>query len=158
MATLESVMVVHWHTFSVQSVEQMRHRVWHHAAAQPSGHAGLVNILPPTTRMPSGRARELLAECQSLAPDNLWVPAALVVQGTGFHTAAVRSVIAGMNMVISQRFPSEVFADIFKAAAWLEQVLREKGCKTVTAEDIVDAAQYLENRICSVTKPQVVLA
>jgi hypothetical protein len=44
---------------------------------------------------------------------------AYVIEGSGFRTAAMRAVIAGIQLVTRTRHPSKVFGDIAAAAAWL---------------------------------------
>ena len=46
------------------------------------------------------------------------VVSAVIFEGSGFKSAAVRGVVTGMTMLAQQRYPHRVFATIEEASGW----------------------------------------
>lgn len=79
---------------------------------------GVIVVIRTDDRVPDAATRAGLAGLMKRFEPNI-AALALVVVGSGFGAAAVRAVLAGMNLVARAAYPTEVFADTQPALQWI---------------------------------------
>jgi len=89
----------------------------------------------PACPMPDAAARELMARDMK-RHETFTRDMALVYEGDGFRAAALRSVVAGLQLLSRQVVPLKTVATVEQAAAWLAGRRR---VERVAAADIVSA-------------------
>ena len=103
----------------------------------------MVAIVKQDAAMPTPEARSRLSS--GLNDNELNVKASAVVyEGKGFRSAAVRSVVTGLAMVTKQIFPHKVFGDIDESAQWLVAEFAKATKVNIAAADIVSAISSVE--------------
>jgi hypothetical protein len=105
---------------------------------EPAGFPTLTWILPAAGINLPADARKAAAEITA-AFDAHNRGRATIIEGTGFGAAAIRSIIAGIDMVSRTTQPGQVFAAVPEAVAWCVR-LRALGARdTASVDDIVAA-------------------
>jgi hypothetical protein len=79
---------------------------------------GVLVVIRTGDRVPDAATRAALAGLMKRFEPNIAALAQVVV-GSGFGAAAVRAVLAGMNLVARAAYPTEVFAEIQPALQWI---------------------------------------
>ncbi len=87
------------------------------ATRYPSG-VYLLTIVEKGAPMPSTEQREAVAVFLRSGIGRTRM-SAVVIEGTGFRSAAVRSVVTGLAMLVRLSYPHEIFASLERAAKWL---------------------------------------
>lgn len=104
-------------------------------ALHPGGF-GLLNILDSRVQIPTAEARAKFSSTLRAASGHIR-RAGVVVEGTGFHAAAVRAFSTGMNLLISAQFPFAMFETVGDAASWVAEGLPPVEGKPAQAQEIV---------------------
>ena len=79
----------------------------------------LLTIVEPTAAPPESHERaHMLANMHRFT--GLRVVAS-VIEGEGFKAAAIRAVMAGLNLALRQPYPIRIFATVTEAAPWLHE-------------------------------------
>ena len=123
----EAVCITFWENVFV-NVWRLPARL-HHFEALRRGSAYLTSrygkfgsftvISPKFARLPAaGRERQEAAKLSRQLSENV-LAAVRVVEGGGFGGAAIRAVLAGMNLVSGARHPTKVADSLVEAAEWL---------------------------------------
>lgn len=86
-------------------------------ARSPHPRTGSLIIVPEDAALPSPDARKLLSELPGKLDRGAGV--ALVREGTGFRSAAVRAVMTGIMMLARDPVPHEVFSGTGPGIEWL---------------------------------------
>jgi hypothetical protein len=93
-----------------------------HAMRVPEKSIYLSYVMNTKFKAPDKESRQLLADrVAELGPKML--ASAIVMPQKGFGGAMVRSIVAGLNMMIKQPVPTEIFADLPKTYHWLAQFM-----------------------------------
>jgi hypothetical protein len=109
------------------------------AAQFPDGIAGIMVVRHKRLRPPDAAARAVLAEMDhKLGPRTRAV--AVVVEGSGLASSIVRAVMSGVQLAARTMYPSEVFATIDDAAAFVAARVKDGP----TAAEIVAAFAELD--------------
>jgi hypothetical protein len=87
------------------------------ASRYPSG-VYLLTIVERDAPMPAPPQREALAVFLRSGGGRTRM-SAVVIEGTGFRAAAVRSVVTGLAMLVRLPYPHEIFGSMEQAAKWL---------------------------------------
>jgi hypothetical protein len=94
----------------------------HEAALVEQERAGMIMVLtvlmPTAFTLGTRERKEVDLLAKQFAPSTL--AHAYVIEGTGFRTAAVRALVAGINLITRTGGITKVFEDAVHAAAWLE--------------------------------------
>jgi len=85
--------------------------------ATPGQKYGLVTIIEADAPLPESDARDTVAEFLNGISDSC-VVSAVVFEGGGFRSAAVRAVVTGLTMLARQAYPHRVFGTADEAAPW----------------------------------------
>lgn len=78
---------------------------------------GLVTIVEEGAPLPKPEARERIAKFLGDSSDTL-VVSAVIFEGSGFRSAAVRGVVTGLTLVARQAYPHRVFGTLDGGAQW----------------------------------------
>lgn len=79
---------------------------------------GVITVVEETATLPPGNVRDALAEFLK-AGSGVIRASCLVHEGTGFRTAAIRTLVTGLTLLAKQPFPHKVFATVEDAASWI---------------------------------------
>jgi hypothetical protein len=85
---------------------------------------GLINIIEEGAALPAAEARQALARLMSDSGEHIAV-SAVVFEGRGFRSAAVRGVVTGLSMLARQPYPHRVCATLSEAAEWFAEMSPE---------------------------------
>lgn len=107
LASWQQIFVVVWrHDTTLQGVEAL-HRECRQFAAEHARGIGLLTIVSEKAPMPASAARHAVADF--LAQGSTYIKcSAVLMEGTGFRAAAVRSVVTGLTMLAKQAYPHRV--------------------------------------------------
>jgi hypothetical protein len=89
----------------------------------PDG-VGVITLVEENTPMPSQESRKKLSKVMKDSSDLVKI-SAVVMKGTGFRSAAVRSVAVGLSILAKQAYPHKIFSDEKSATKWVEQYANE---------------------------------
>src|SRR5262245_35280615 len=94
------------------------------ASARRGGPVGLFVVIGAESQMPESAVRDALARgVKEAAACTRFVVA--VIEGEGFRTTAMRTVVVGLSLVVKQRFPSKIAATVMEGATWAAPLLSE---------------------------------
>ncbi|HEX5655622.1 MAG TPA: hypothetical protein VFX59_00435 [Polyangiales bacterium] len=102
---------------TAEGVEALAHAYREQATRYPSG-VYLLTIVEKDAPMPSTEQREAVAVFLRAGSGRTRM-SAVVIEGTGFRAAAVRSVVTGLAMLVRLPYPHEIFGSLDQAAKWL---------------------------------------
>lgn len=102
---------------TARGVEALSAAYRDHASRYPSG-VYLLTIIEPGAPMPAPAERESIAVFLRMCGGRTRM-SAVVIEGSGFRAAAVRSVVTGMAMLVRLPYPHEIFGSLEQAARWL---------------------------------------
>lgn len=88
-----------------------------HDWAQKGQKYGLITIIEADAPLPSSEARDAVAEFLKSISDQCAV-SAVIFEGAGFRSAAVRAVVTGLTMLAKQAYPHRVFGSVEEAEPW----------------------------------------
>jgi hypothetical protein len=106
-------------------------------------HVSLAVIEPGAAGAPSAEVRESMAK---LAKQYPILAAGIVLEGSGFGPAAIRTLIAGMYLVTKKVYPHKIFESAGSAATWLVPLLGQAGV-TQSAAEITAAVEETRRAI-----------
>jgi hypothetical protein len=137
LATAGSVFINVWREPSTMAqLELLREHEQALVEHEAGGAIMVMTVLLPSSYMLGTRERK---EVDSLARQ--FAPStrahAYVIEGSGFRTAAVRALIAGINLITRTGQMTKVFEDAVHAAAWLEQ--HAGPAQVVRASEVMEA-------------------
>jgi hypothetical protein len=119
LATAGSVFINVWREPStLAQLEVLRE---HEAALVEHERAAimvLTVLLPSAFTLGTRERKEVDALAKQFAPSTR--AHAYVIEGSGFRTAAVRALVAGINLITRTGAATRVFDDVVHAAEWLE--------------------------------------
>jgi hypothetical protein len=120
LATAGSVFINVWREPSTMAqLELLRE---HEAALVEHEAAGVIMVmtvlLPSAFTLGTRERKEVESLARQFAPSTR--AHAYVIEGSGFRTAAVRALVAGINLITRTGEMTKVFEDAVHAAAWLE--------------------------------------
>ena len=87
-------------------------------AAERTGRYAIVVIIEARAPVPDGTVRSAMASILREHERRI-AASAVAMEGTGFRAAAVRSVLAGMAMLVRPCYPHRVFGTVHDSADWL---------------------------------------
>jgi hypothetical protein len=102
---------------TAEGVEVLQETYREQATRYPSG-VYLLTIIEKGAPMPSTEQREEVAVFLRSGSGRTRM-SAVVIEGTGFRAAAVRSVVTGLAMLVRLPYPHEIFGTLEQAAKWL---------------------------------------
>jgi len=91
-----------------------------HDFAKKGQKYGLVTIIEEDAPLPESDARDAVAEFLNGISETC-VVSAVIFEGGGFRSAAVRAVVTGLTMLARQAYPHRVFGSVDEAAPWYVQ-------------------------------------
>jgi hypothetical protein len=91
-----------------------------HEYAKAGRKHGLVTVIEADAPLPESDARDAIAEFLNGISEQC-VVSAVIFEGAGFRSAAVRAVVTGLTMLARQAYPHRVFASLEEAAPWYVQ-------------------------------------
>jgi len=122
VATLEHSLVCVWHGDTTTSgVSRITRELNMFSASHPRGF-GLITLVEAKASMPETAERNAIAELLRSFGEKI-AASALIFEGEGFRAAAVRSVVAGLNLLARQPYPHKVFGTSEEASNWLAPTL-----------------------------------
>jgi hypothetical protein len=118
-ATWQSAFLVVWrHETTADAVADMGPLV--RSFGSHHGAIALVVVVEATASLPAGGVREQLAASLQSAARFIRV-SAVVHEASGFRAAAVRSVLAGLTLIVRPPYAHKIFAGLDHAAAWVAE-------------------------------------
>ncbi|HEY6877594.1 MAG TPA: hypothetical protein VI299_06220 [Polyangiales bacterium] len=102
---------------TAEGVEALTEAYREQTARYPSG-VYLLTIVEKDAPMPPVEQREAVAVFLRSGAGRTRM-SAVVIEGTGFRAAAVRSVVTGLAMLVRLPYPHEIFSSLEQAAKWL---------------------------------------
>jgi hypothetical protein len=137
LATAGSVFINVWREPStLAQLELLRE---HEAALVEHEAAGVIMVLtvllPSAFTLGTRERKEVDALARQFAPSTR--AHAYVIEGSGFRTAAVRALVAGINLITRTGGLTKVFEDTVHAAEWLEAVAAPE--QVVRANEVMRA-------------------
>lgn len=107
-------------------------------ASRYPGTTNLVVVVEQGSTPPDAELRKLTMDMVAKLEDRIR-SIAVVIEGSGFKTAAIRSVLSGMALLRKVKTPVMFSASLGDAASWV--VLQ---CPSASADDIRDAHERLK--------------
>jgi len=106
LATWNEIAALVWrHDTTLEGIQNSNTLVADVARQHPKGIA-LLTLISEVAPMPSSEARKTLAELMS---SNRFIRcSAVIMEGTGFRAAAVRSVVTGLTLLSRHEFPHRI--------------------------------------------------
>jgi hypothetical protein len=106
LASLHEIAAVIWrHETTLEGIQNSNKLVAEVARHHPKGIA-LLTVITDRASMPSSEARKALADLMST--HRLIRCSAVIMEGTGFRAAAVRSVVTGFALLSQYEFPHRI--------------------------------------------------
>jgi hypothetical protein len=106
LASWNEIVAVVWrHQTTLEGIESSKALVAEVAYRYPRGIA-MLTIVSDVAPMPSSEARQAMAHLMATSP--FIRCSALIMEGTGFRAAAVRSVVTGLTLLARHEFPHRV--------------------------------------------------
>lgn len=143
-----------WHRFyvdiwrantTVEGVRELKTGFTAFAAEHPTG-VGLLTIVESRAPLPSADARAALAAFLAGAASAIKY-SAVVHEGTGFTSAAVRGVVTGLTLLARPPYPHKVFATVPQASQWFANHFHEGGKPVASFSELVGALAELRRRV-----------
>jgi hypothetical protein len=129
LASWQRIFAVVWRQrTTLVGTENLRRECRKFAAKHADG-IGLLTVVAAEAPMPASPVRQAVAEF--LAEGGAYIKcSSVLMEGTGFRAAAVRSVVTGLTMLARQCYPHRV-CSVPDAAAMLSQTLSASGRPTI---------------------------
>jgi hypothetical protein len=128
---------------TAEGVEALAQTYREHAARYPSG-VYLLTIVERDAPMPPTEQREAVAVFLRSGSGRTRM-SAVVIEGTGFRAAAVRSVVTGLAMLVRLPYPHEIFGSLEQAAKWLGTTPHNDVDPDYTVSAVADARRKAES-------------
>jgi hypothetical protein len=107
LASWQQIFAVVWRHDTTREGAQALHRECREFATRHARGIGLLTIVSERAPMPPTSARQAVADF--LAQGSAYIKCSVVVmEGTGFRAAAVRSVVTGLTLLAKQAYPHRV--------------------------------------------------
>lgn len=121
LASWQRIFAVVWrHRTTLEGVENLRRECSKFAARHAQG-IGLLTVVAAEAPMPSSPVRQAVA--QFLTEGGAYIKcSSVLMEGTGFRAAAVRSVVTGLTLLARQTYPHRV-CGVADSVAMLSQTL-----------------------------------
>ena len=116
VGSFDSIYCVVWRNDTTVQGAKALHEGFHRWA-KPGARHGLVTIIQANAPLPASDARDEVASFLRSIGD-LCVVSAVVFEGSGFKSAAVRGVVTGLTIMARQPYPHRVFATVEEASGW----------------------------------------
>lgn len=144
LASWQQIFAVVWrHETTMEGVRALHHECGTFATKHPPG-IGLLTIVSAGAPMPASPVRQAVADF--LAQGGAYIKcSAVVMEGTGFRAAAVRSVVTGLTMLAKQAYPHRV-CSVSDAASMLSHALTAASGRAVDAAALHVAIDDLRKR------------
>lgn len=109
-STWQRVHLVHWHSSTteegVKELSRRHQELWKKLKAP----IAVIHVIGAKSAPPSTATRKLLADFLRTESESIAINAA-VIEGQGFHSAAVRAVTSGIALLSRMSFPHEVHSN-----------------------------------------------
>jgi hypothetical protein len=107
LATWTEIVAVVWrHETTVEAVRQLDEAVAELARSHPKG-IGMLTVVAEGAPLPPSAARKAIADLLTASTSFIRC-SAVIMEGSGFRAAAVRSVVTGLTMLAKHDFPHEI--------------------------------------------------
>jgi hypothetical protein len=148
-ATWGPIFICIWrHDTTLAGVNTLTERVADFARTAPGDGVGLLTIVEQNAPVPDSKVRDALAGFMKKSAGALR-SSAVVHEGTGFRSAAVRGVVTGLTMLARQAFPHRVFATVEEGSRWLVGSLRQTANQNVNDDMLIAVVSELRKRIAA---------
>jgi hypothetical protein len=129
LASWQQIFAVVWRNeTTLDGVRALHSECSKFATKHPRG-IGLLTIVSAGAPMPASPVRQAVAAF--LAQGSLYIKCSgVLMEGTGFRAAAVRSVVTGLTMLAKQAYPHRV-CSVHDAASMLAHALTAAGGRTI---------------------------
>ena len=117
VATWQSVLILVWRDQTTLVGIKSAERFYDSLAATNPGGVFLLNIVEPGAPVPKAEVRAAMAAFLAKRANRM-ILSAVVHEGSGFHAAAVRSVVTGLALLTKLPYRHKVFATVEAAASW----------------------------------------
>ena len=140
----EIVAVVWRHETTVDAVQCLQSAVADLAQAHPKG-IDMLTVIAERAPLPSSVARKALADL--LSEGSAFIRcSAVILEGSGFRAATVRSVVTGLTMMSKHDFPHRI-CDVEGAAQLYAQVLPSVPGRSLDADTLRTAINELRRQM-----------
>jgi len=146
VARVSDVVVVHWRaTPTLASVERMGAALAQAVRELDGRPAIILPIIYTSSPAPEGKVRDHL-QLTIEKQERMVCCAAYVVLGSGFQSASLRAIIAGMVLAIRPKHPTKVFRSVREAITWASTRTDSSG-GGLSPDDLVEAIErFRESR------------
>lgn len=129
LASWQQIFAVVWRNeTTLEGVRALESECRNFATKHPQG-IGLLTIVSARAPMPPGLVRQAVADF--LAQGGAYIKcSAVLMEGTGFRAAAVRSVVTGLTMIAKQAYPHRV-CGVHDAVSMLSRTLSSTSGRAV---------------------------
>jgi hypothetical protein len=110
-------------------------------AAGHSGGVSMIVVIEPGCTMPDTEARERMSRDMK-RHETFTRHMVLVYEGEGFRAAAVRSVVAGMQLLSRQVVPTTTVATVTQGASWLAE---RRASESLSAKELEEAVTVIRS-------------
>ncbi len=111
---------------TLESLRGLRRAVDAHARRHPDTMCSITVIEPAAAGLQDKATRDEMT-AMTLAYKSLG--AAIVIEGSGFRSAAIRTVMAGVFLMTTKKYPHKVFNSAMVGAEWLVEITRAGGAR-----------------------------
>jgi len=145
LACWNEIAAVVWrHETTVDAVRCLQSAVADLSQAHPKG-IGMLTVVAERAPLPSSAARKALADL--LSESSAFIRcSAVIMEGSGFRAAAVRSVVTGLTMMSKHNFPHRI-CDVEGAAQLYAQVLSGVTGRSLDADTLRTAINELRRQM-----------
>ena len=144
LASWQQIFAVVWrHETTPKGVQALHDECGKFATKHPRG-IGLLTIVSAGAPMPTSPVRQAVADF--LAQGGAYIKcSAVLMEGTGFRAAAVRSVVTGLTMLAKQAYPHRV-CSVHDAVSLLSHTLTAASGRAVDSAALRVAIDELRQR------------
>jgi hypothetical protein len=144
VASWQQIFAVVWrHETTLKGVQTLHDECRKFATKHPQG-IGLLTIVSAGAPMPTSPVRQAVADF--LAQGSAYIKcSAVLMEGTGFRAAAVRSVVTGLTMLAKQAYPHRV-CSVHDAVSMLAQTLSAASGRAIDSAALRVAIDDLRQR------------
>jgi hypothetical protein len=122
IGTGENVFVIIWRAKTTSEAVQLCRWHFEREYTRRSRKFVILSIIERLDAAPDPKTRRALTELLASGSQRI-LASALVFEGSGFHAAAVRSVVTGISLLARHTYPHRVFEKVSDAAAFLDREL-----------------------------------
>jgi hypothetical protein len=145
LASWNEIVAVVWrHETTVDAVRNMQSAVTELARSYPKG-IGMLTVIAAGAPLPGSAARKALADL--LSTGSVYIRcSAVIMEGSGFRAATVRSVVTGLTMMSKHDFPHRI-CDVEGAAQLFAQMLPGITGRALDADTLRSAINELRRQM-----------